>query len=164
MIKILGETCPCAPLVPIPLNAMDVCKGCIRISFNHIFLGGEEENLPGLPKEEVTALANQYVKDKNSFKVDFPHLLYIQKGQEVRAPITKDLFDAFIKAFHTKLVKMDPKESGKVNILWTEWEKDRGLIACDDEATERIVRSLADNFKHNGTDAYNYTIKKDSKN
>ena len=75
--------------------------------------------MPGLPKEEVTALANQYVKDKNSFKVDFPHLLYIQKGQEVRAPITKDLFDAFIKAFHTKLVKtLLLKEELKVNFVF----------------------------------------------
>jgi hypothetical protein len=115
---------------------------------------GEGENLPGLDKKELEKIANQYVKNKESFDVDIPHLLYIQKGQELRASLSKDLFDAFIKALHSKVMKLDPKEVSKINILWTEYTEGRGLVACEDEATERCVRALAGDFKHNGKFEY----------
>merc|ERR1712037_987395 len=111
---------------------------------------GEGENLPGLDKKELEKIANQYVKNKDSFDVDIPHLLYIQKGQELRASISKDLFDAFIKSLHAKVMKLDPKEASKISILWTEYTEGRGLVACEDEATEKCVRALAGDFKHNG--------------
>ena len=114
----------------------------------------EGENLPGLDKKELEKIANQYVKNKDSFDVDIPHLLYIQKGQELRASISKDLFDAFIKALHEKVMKLDPKEVSKINILWTEYTEGRGLVACEDEATERCVRALAGDFKHEGKFKY----------
>ena len=115
---------------------------------------GEGENLPGLDKKELEKIANQYVKNKDSFDVDIPHLLYIQKGQELRASISKDLFDAFIKSLHAKVMKLDPKEASKISILWTEYTEGRGLVACEDEATERCVRALAGDFKHNGKFEY----------
>ena len=115
---------------------------------------GEGENLPGLDKKELEKIANQYVKNKDSFDVDIPHLLYIQKGQELRASISKDLFDAFIKSLHAKVMKLDPKEASKISILWTEYTEGRGLVACEDEATERCVRALAGDFKHNGKSKY----------
>ena len=113
------------------------------------------DQLGNLSKEAVAKIAsshdeNTYASAASTPEVDMKNLVYIQKGREGRAAISKMLFLAFMEKLQNTIAGLPEEDFGKINIAWSDHDLGRGLVASMDQDTTAFVKREAEAFECEG--------------
>ena len=124
-----------------------------------------EEELPDLTDKQIDDLHSEVVssEDANDGKAtsyagaaaknkkDYPYAIYVQSGDEQRAPISKAHFSAFQEEIWKRKIKLTPDENDKLIIDWVCHKDGYGIMGCQDSHSATWVKEVAAAFLYEGT-------------
>ncbi|MEO1413499.1 MAG: DUF4780 domain-containing protein [Bacteroidota bacterium] len=108
-----------------------------------------EEDEPALDQftaDMTDALGNyaDAAKGKTKKKVDYPYLLYIHKGTELRETINKETWKVFLAKAQAAIMDdiLSNDDGFSPNVDWTGHKNGTGVIATTDEMSQEHVRHI----------------------
>ena len=106
-----------------------------RLAACHLSSEGDNENTTETRKESEETYA------KKTQKKIFPWILFIHAGENKRLGINKDEFKHILRSLNTFLLTNEEIQE-KINIEWSDYVGQTGIIACLDEETHHWVKEF----------------------
>ena len=75
-------------------------------------------------------------------RLDYPHLLYIHAGHELREKIPRAAWKIFLEKFNERLVDMTIEDKDTPDIDWTGYKAGTGVIATVDYGSQKIAKEV----------------------
>lgn len=83
-------------------------------------------------------------------KQDYPFLLYIHKGSELRETMGRDTWKVLLQKAQTRIMDLTLEEGFAPNVDWTGFKNGTGVIATTDDESRTFVKKVIDELTVEG--------------